>query len=305
MEEIAQDSVYLYFGDFGNNANTRTDLHILRVEKEALKNGNPSIDTIFFNYPDQTDFTQSSMETDFDCEAFIVGRDKIYLFTKQWSKKWTTLYELPKLPGNYVAEKKDSCNVQGLVTGAAFSEDSKLVVLCGYSSLLQPFIYLLYDYSDDNFFNGNKRKVELNVLCSQIEAIESRNFTDYYLTNEKFTFSSITLPASLYHLNLKDYLANYLYGESITESIDNKTITNNTLIELYPNPASEKIYISDYQKEIRRIAVYDLNGKQILYSSTEPTDNHYIDISQMKKGIYFVIMNLSDRHYVERKIVIK
>ena len=35
-EEITQDSLYLYVGDFGNNAGNRTDSHILRIEKSSL-----------------------------------------------------------------------------------------------------------------------------------------------------------------------------------------------------------------------------------------------------------------------------
>ncbi len=36
-EEISQDSLYFYIGDFGNNVSgNRKDLHILRVEKKSL-----------------------------------------------------------------------------------------------------------------------------------------------------------------------------------------------------------------------------------------------------------------------------
>ncbi|MFY8077129.1 MAG: hypothetical protein ACOVMJ_00980, partial [Flavobacteriales bacterium] len=68
-EEITQDSLYLYIGDFGNNAGSRTDLHILRIEKSSLLEGMPAIDTIAFAYEDQTDFTPSNQNTAFDCEA--------------------------------------------------------------------------------------------------------------------------------------------------------------------------------------------------------------------------------------------
>ena len=51
MEDIAQDENYIYVGDFGNNVNgNRTDLHILRIEKNSLLNSTAQIDTIWFSY---------------------------------------------------------------------------------------------------------------------------------------------------------------------------------------------------------------------------------------------------------------
>lgn len=305
MEEIAQDSLYLYFGDFGNNSNTRTDLQILRVEKTALLNGTHVIDTIFFSYPDQTDFTSSSMETDFDCEAFIASGDSLYLFTKQWGSQGTVCYALPKIPDTHVAERRDSCKVQGLVTGATLFEDENLLVLCGYSTLLQPFIYLLYDYNGDNFFSGNKRKININLLGSQIEAIASSNAIDYYLTNEKFTYSSITINATMHKIDLKNYLSNYLYGESETNVSINETTSSEVSINIFPNPSNGLITLNDPQKEIRKITIYDTSGKQVFNSNTEPLDNHHINISELKKGVYFIRMELNSRKFVKDKIVIE
>lgn len=305
MEEVAQDADYLYFGDFGNNSNTRTNLHILRVEKASLENGTPIMDTIFFSYPDQIDFTASSMQTDFDCEAFIVGNDRIYLFTKQWSQLGTTCYELPKLPGTYVAEKLDSCNVQGLVTGAVFFESEQVVILCGYSTLLQPFIYLLYDYENHRFFSGNKRKITINLLGNQVEAIAGTTPTDCSLTNEKFTLGGSSIPASLHRLNLKDYLANYLYGTPPLNIVNRDSQKGNDAISVFPNPANEKIHISDPHKTIKNVALYSSNGKRIFSYSMESSDHHQVNISQLNAGIYFVVMKLTDGSYVEKKIVVE
>lgn len=305
MEEIAQDEDYLYFGDFGNNSNTRTDLHILRVGKWELLNRTPVIDTIFFAYPDQVDFAASSMQTDFDCEAFIVGNEKIYLFTKQWGKQGTTCYELPKLPGTYIAEKLDSCNVQGLITGAAFYESEHLVVLCGYSTLLQPFIYLLYDYPENHFFCGNKRKININLFGNQIEAIAGATPVDFYMTNEKFTIGNTSIPASLHHANLGNYLSNYLFGTPPT-SIENYDFPpSDGNIKVFPNPAHEKICITDPYKSIISVALYSLNGRKVYSSSTEYVDYHYINIDQLNAGVYVIIMKLKDGRYREERIVVK
>jgi hypothetical protein len=107
-EEIQQDRNFLYIGDFGNNAGTRTDLHILRISKQSVNSGNPLIDTIWFSFSDQKETTDEEFrQTDFDCEAFVVAKDSIYLFSKQWVSAQTTLYSMPKVPGKYIALKKE------------------------------------------------------------------------------------------------------------------------------------------------------------------------------------------------------
>jgi hypothetical protein len=211
MEDIAQDEDYIYIGDFGNNVNgNRTDLHVLRVEKTSLLNNFPQIDTIWFSYLLQTDFNPTgSNNTDFDCEALIASSDSLYLFTKEWVSEKTSLYVLPKTPGTYIAEYRANLNVSGLITGAEYIEDKRIIALSGYSSLVQPFIYLLYDFQSDNFFDGNKRKISLNLAFHQVEGITTDDGLNYYISNEKLV-QIITINQKIHELNLAPYLENYL-----------------------------------------------------------------------------------------------
>ena len=64
----------------------------------------------------------------------------------------TAVYVLPKIPGDHIAELRATWPVNGLITGATWLEEKHLVVLCGYSSLLQPFLFLCYDYQEYDFF---------------------------------------------------------------------------------------------------------------------------------------------------------
>jgi hypothetical protein len=212
-EEITQDINYFYIGDFGNNVSgNRTDLHILRVEKQSLSQHNPKIDTLSFSYSNQTDFTSSkSNKTNFDCEAFIVSGDSIYLFTKEWKEKRTSVYAVPKLPGQYIAQLKGSYNVKGLITAATYLAEKKLLVLAGYSKSLSPFLYLFYDYNDSNFFSGNKRKIKIALPFHQMEGISTQDGLHYYLTNENFSRRPIIrVSQKLHHFDLSALLGNYL-----------------------------------------------------------------------------------------------
>lgn len=212
-EEITQDDNYIYIGDFGNNVSgNRNDLHILRIEKNSLVSNIQKIDTISFSYSDQTDFSLAKPnKTNFDCEAFIVTTDSIYIFTKQWKQKKTSLYALPKTTGNHIAKLKESFNTKGLITGVTYLPHKNLIVLCGYNKSLAPFLYLLYDYKNFNFFSGNKRKIKLKLPFHQIEGITTDDGLQYYLSNENFkTQPFLNITQKLHQFNLSDYLSHYL-----------------------------------------------------------------------------------------------
>lgn len=208
-EEISQDSSYIYIGDFGNNyQGNRKDLHILRIEKNSFLLNQPVIDTISFSYSNQTDFSiQKENTTNFDCEAFVVSRDSIYLFTKQWSQNKTTVYSLPKIPGNHIAKLKETLDVKGLITGVTTFDSGKGIVLCGYSKKLHPFLYLLYDYKNDTFSIGNQRKIKLSLPFHQIEGIATFDGKRFYLTNESLVRKPIiNNPQQIHLVDLSSYL---------------------------------------------------------------------------------------------------
>lgn len=208
-EEISQDSSYIYIGDFGNNyKGNRNDLKILRVEKKSFLMNVPLIDTISFSYSNQTNLTlQKANTTDFDCEAFVVLHDSIYLFTKEWTKKKTTIYSLPKKPGTYIATTKETHNIEGMITGATVLPSKKAIVLCGYSKLLQPFVYLLYDYKNDDFTTGNKRKINIALPFHQIEGIATKDGKLFYLTNESTVKKPfVNTPQQMHSIDLSSYL---------------------------------------------------------------------------------------------------
>ncbi len=210
-EEISQDSSYIYIGDFGNNyQGNRTDLKILRIEKKSFLTNTPVIDTIAFSYENQTDFTvQKPQKTDFDCEAFVVCKEGIYLFTKQWIYQKTSVYYLSKSPGSQIAKLKETIDVQGLITGATALPANKGIVLSGYSKLLQPFIYLLSDYKNNAFATGNKRKIKIKLPFHQIEGIATQDGLLFYLTNEATVRKPfINTPQQIHTIDLSLFLKN-------------------------------------------------------------------------------------------------
>ncbi len=210
-EDLAQDEDYIYIGDFGNNKNgNRKDLKIYKVKKEDVSNNTTVVaEIINFSYSDQTMVTPAKGEqTNFDCEAFIAYGDSLYLFSKDWIDNKTRLYKLSKVQGTHTAENIGELNVHGLITGATVVPGKKVIVLTGYSTLLQPFIYLLYDFSGDRFFDADKRKIAIRQSFLQVEAICPVTDTKFYISNERFN-KVINKPAKLQTLHLAALLNPY------------------------------------------------------------------------------------------------
>lgn len=206
-EALTQDEKYIYIGAFGNNASgNRSDLHILKIPKDSLKSGNPVADTIWFSYSAQDDLTdQGPNQTDFDCEAFIVEGERIFLFTKQWVSTGTTVYSMPNSPGTYQAEIVSEYGLEGMVTGATVVEDEDMVVLCGYTLFLQPFLYLIYDFEGNDFFSGNVRRVFLNMPFTQVEGIAYSGGKKFYISNEYYETPPVGIvPQGLHLVELTD-----------------------------------------------------------------------------------------------------
>ena len=296
-EEISQDDEYLYIGDFGNNTNgNRTDLRILRISKISIFANTLETDEIKFSYSGQTDFTAAGANnTDFDCEAFIVSNDSIYLFTKQWISKKTSVYSLPKTPGTYQAKKKYTYNVDGLITGATCLQSKQLIVLCGYSNLLEPFIFLLYDFNGFDFFGGNKRKISVSLPYHQIEGIATNDGLKYFLINENFTYQTyLNIPQKLHILNLNPFLESYL--ESVSSVKDN---TGNDHYTVYPVPSGNVITVKSgtmLQNETFHIINYT---GQTLMAGKMKGDEYHIDISSLPCGLYILkIGNKSCQRFI-------
>ena len=297
-EELAQDNDYFYIGDFGNNVSgNRANLHILKINKQALLSGNAEVGQINFTYSNQTDFSpQNNNATDFDCEAMVISQDSIYLFTKQWVSKKTSVYALPKASGTYTAQLKATHDVNGLITGATWLEDKKLIVLSGYSSLVSPFLYLLYDFKEHNFFSGNKRKVSMSgAFFHQVEGIATANGTDYFVTNEHLAQQPfINVAQKLHRLDLSSFLTGYL--ENLSLGTYQNEMRN--LIRIYPNPTKDIVHIdADATLSGLRYTFYDMNGKQALSGIINSGTNR-IDISRLAPGIYTIKLNkYSDYSY--------
>jgi len=189
-EDIAQDESYLYVGDFGNNADgARKDLAVYRVRKsdlaDAPDSGEVGSERISFRYPDMPDSMATPNRTDHDCEAMVCLDGKLLLFTKQWVSKATVAYSIPTEPGTYTAQRIDSFDTDGMVTGADIDPSSGRIVLTGYTPMLARFLWVLFDYPRALPFQGRKLRVPLTGPA-QTESVAFVGSDRLFLGSERF-----------------------------------------------------------------------------------------------------------------------
>jgi hypothetical protein len=288
-EEITQDADYFYVGDFGNNSNgNRTNLRIFKISKTETANGNvQTVDTILFSYADQTNFTATGgNNTDFDCEAFISLGDSLYLFTKQWVSQQTRVYALPKTRGTHIAQARASHNVGGLITGANLVQigSRQALVLCGYSSTVQPFLWIYYDFAGTNFFSQNKRKLGISASFTQIEAVCSVNGLKYYLSNEQLVRTFLNVPARLYSLDLSGFLGGFLYPSAVgVQPLEKKTE-----LSANPNPFGEQILLNLSVEWVgKKYQLWDTSGR-ICSEGRLENSQMAISTAHLPSGTYFL-----------------
>ncbi|MBQ3579702.1 MAG: T9SS type A sorting domain-containing protein [Bacteroidales bacterium] len=282
MEEISQDETYIYFGDMGDNNGVRNDLRILRLSKSSLPSGPFLFDTIAFSYPDRTDSTAR----DFDCEAFIVTDSSIILFTKQWNSHNSDAYYIPKLPGSWSAQYRFSLSTQGMVTGASFQSERRLLVLCGYNSTCSPFVYIVKDFDAISLDTSMQQRVALsNGIGTQIEGIATIDGLHYFLTCERFDRLGISRQSQLFKLDLSDLLFDYLNPP--IEAVTDITLDKDCFV-VYPNPTSSRLHLP--ANKIKRYALVDMQKRTLLKGFAD----EWINLYHLPASTYLLRLTLKD-----------
>lgn len=270
-EEVSSDEQWVYVGDIGNNYGNRTDLRIYRFPLEQLLD--PAItsvlvDTIGFAFADQSNFTPIALGTNWDCEAFIAHGDSLYLFTKNWADLRSYVYALPAEPGMHMAQRRDTLESMGLITGAALDRDRDVLVLLGYDLLMHPFVWRFSGYSGTDFFGGLAQYHTLALAAAQTEGIAWVAPDTVFFTNEAEDSGS----ARLWRLAL-----------GVDASVQD--VPAPLQLVLLPNPVSETFRLEGAYRTAH-IALRDEYGAQVLGTQVGPADS--VDVSQLATGLYLV-----------------
>ena len=188
-EDITADEDYIYIADTGNNFGTRDNLNILK-----LKINDFSIDDkIDIFYSDQKSFFPS-FKHKYDAEALLIIQDKIAMFSKDRDSLYTDLYLIDeKVKGQQGLSSFAKYNVNTLITGGDYDNDTGILALVGYSSKRNFFLnflrddqYLILfkDFNINNPRNNSFKKYKIPIERAQIESIKIINENMFWVTSE-------------------------------------------------------------------------------------------------------------------------
>lgn len=293
-EALASDDTHLYIGDFGNNYGTRTDLKILKIsiaELYTTDTVNPT--TIHFNYPEQTSFNSNLNNHEYDCEAFFTKGDSLYLFTKDWVNKTTSIYSISKDTGTHNANLINTFNCDGLITDAHYNSNKNVAVLIGYKeslpNLYNSFIYLFFDFNNNDFLSGNKRRFEIGGMLNvgQTEGIYLNNNLSGHITGEAIAYAPLNInePAKIGAFDLSSFIKE--------KSTHVQEIPNNKIHNIYPNPAQNTLHVSVSKKH--HYQCINMLGQKL--ADGHITEQHNtIDISHLTTGMYMLILDHQTRY---------
>lgn len=270
-EDICQDEAFIFVADIGNNAGSRKDLTIYFIPKADYLNAFESVqvaDSITFRYKDQTNFEESWLATRHDAEALISAGDYLYLFTKNWLYRWTAVYRIAKIPGDYEIEKIDSIPVPGVITGGV-NIGSSQIALTGYN-IDSVFVTRISNFPDNKFSLGTIDHMVLRLpegTSPQVEAICTTDGDTFFLTSER-----------------NDSLKETLFEIKLDEVVKIKTAENNRPFVIHNN-SSKLLIRNDFENE-SQMNIYNSAGRLCKISSEK-----YTSISDMKAGLYFIVLN--------------
>ncbi|MDC1469875.1 family 16 glycosylhydrolase, partial [Flavobacteriaceae bacterium] len=92
-----------------------------------------------------------------------------------------------------------------------------------------------------------------------------------------------------------DYVRVY---QEVVLSTD-KDLDLDSTLKLYPNPATDKIYISS-KKPLSALALYDVYGKLVLKKENNANS---IDVSRLNSGVYFLEVSSNSERVVKKVII--
>jgi len=272
-EDFADDGMMGYVLDLGNNSNgVRQDLSISQFALDDLGGSSEiiPIEEYPIAYAEQADFeTIATDSTHFDCEAGIVVNERLHLFTKDWIDYNTHCYVLDVMNPEVELTSIDALDVNGLITAADIADDGTIALL-GYTPF-EVFIWLLWDYPEDDVFGGNKRRIELglSLTIGQAEGLVFSNGLTGYISSERISFGGLNVAPKLWSFDLTAF----------TNVQENQSLG---AIRLFQK--GQHIYWDS--PSVTSAELYDVHGRQI----NSELSLGFINMSDAATGTYFVVL---------------
>ena len=253
-------------GEFGNNAQTRRDLALLKLPPfQTWSSDTIDVVRIPFMFGDQVEFPPPNTHKNFDCEALACVGDSVFLFSKNWSEPFDGYTKM------YGADlSRDSLGVLYPLDSFKIG-DSRLLHSVTSADISDEKLYLLFangcwtfDVSSGVGFSSPE-EISFNHF-SQKEAISVFGNTIYITDESTLGFGN---------------LYKYKLGNSTLMNLPksrNAVITVNTQIYRFNLPNSEDM----------RCVLYDFGGQIIEEHLLDSSIKKIRFESRIKPGIYLL-----------------
>lgn len=172
----------------------------------------------------------------------------------------------------------------GFVTDTV--DGSGTIILPGNKTVHDVLRLHVFQYIIDSFFMSG------TLLQMSISNVETWNYVSAWLPGQNlFSYSEI--------LTGTQFLTSASYYNGTLAGISNNDVLSNQKISVYPNPASNRLFINANEAKISNIMIRDLNGKEVLNTNSFIEG---IDISGLNSGIYFIQITNDDGTYSSQKM---
>lgn len=280
-EDITADDTHIFIGDFGNNNGNRQDLKIYRISQQDFFSSDTILaDTLLISYAAQLDFSSMRFQTNYDAEAMVAAGDSLYVFSKNWGNLRSYVYSLPKAPGQYALDIRDSLDVQGLLTGADYDPVADRLSFCGYTFSEAFFI----DLQSPSFPAVSQSMFDKTNLpfsgVFQVESICHEDSGRLYLATE----GNAAIPAFLYSFFIDKASSILTY--------------NSAEFKVFPNPSKHSIQLEI--GEAFHYELYDLQGRLMLAGK-----ENNIELQALPRGYYWLKIVLTKSERIDiRKVLL-
>ena len=71
-------------------------------------------------------------------------------------------------------------------------------------------------------------------------------------------------------------------------------------LEVFPNPVGNVLSLATVNNQVRQLTVIDLEGRQVL---KESSNKQQLDLSHLKAGIYFLLVDFQNGEQIGKKVI--
>ena len=126
----------------------------------------------------------------------------------------------------------------------------------------------------------------------------AQDIAKYVVTTPSWFLELAEIPENVYW-SVKAIDASKVYSASSEEQLSLIENSASNPIQIYPNPASEKVYIK--ANELEAVELFDLQGKKI---NAKLTADHSINISTLPNGVYILKLKVNGK-VISKKLIIQ